>query len=219
MLDNEYVDAIFALKPSAEQVAEAEKLGVKYVFTPIARDAFVFFVNAQNPVRGLTSDQLRAIYSGRVTTWEELGVPLRAPLQAFQRNKNSGSQTTMERFMGDVPLATPPQDDVIDAMGGIIRDVADYRNHLGAIGYTFRYYALELVRDKRIRLLEVDGVAPTPDTIRSGAYPLVGDAYLVTRGSPTGEVARLAAYLVSPDGRALVEEIGYIAPESPQGEQ
>ena len=38
--------------------------------------------------------------------------------------------------MGDVPLATPPQDDVIDAMGGIIRDVADYRNHLGAIGYT-----------------------------------------------------------------------------------
>ena len=214
MLDNEYVDAIFALKPSAEQVAEAEKLGVKYVFTPIARDAFVFFVNAQNPVRGLTSDQLRAIYSGRVTTWEELGVPLRAPLQAFQRNKNSGSQTTMERFMGDVPLATPPQDDVIDAMGGIIRDVADYRNHLGAIGYTFRYYALELVRDKRIRLLEVDGVAPTPDAIRSGAYPLVGDAYLITRGKPTGEVARLAAYLASPDGRALVEEIGYIAPEA-----
>lgn len=205
-------DAIFALKPSAEQAAEAEKAGVQYEFTPVGRDAFVFFTNAQNPVEGLTTDQLRGIYSGRVRTWKELGVPLDKALRAFQRNKNSGSQTTMERFMGDVPLSKATEKDVIASMGAIIGVVADYRNYPGAIGYTFRYYATEMLRAGNIKLLAVDGVAPTVENIRNGTYPFVEESYLVTRGSPTGDVARLAAFLTSPIGRKMVEDIGYVAP-------
>ena len=101
-------------------------------------------------------------------------------------------------------------------MGDIFRDVADYRNRRGAIGFSFRYYATELVAAGKIRLLSLDGIPPTPENIASGHYPFVTESYLVTTAAPRSpDVRRLAAFLASPSGRALVEAVGYIAPAAP----
>ena len=205
-------DAVFGLAPSDEQVAEAAEHGISFDSTPVARDAFVFFVHADNPATNLTSQQVRDIYSGKAKTWRDAGVAFDVPLLPFQRNKNSGSQTTLERIMGDTPIMPPLEEDRLGGMGDIFRDVADYRNRRGAIGFSFRYYATELVNAGKIRLLSLDGVAPTVENIRSGAYPFVADSYLVTQGERTADVQRLADFLVSPAGRALVEAVGYVAP-------
>ena len=207
-----HADAVFGLEPSEEQKAEAARRGVELRMQPVARDAFVFFVHADNPARGLTTEQVRTIYSGKATTWREAGVEWDARLMPFQRNKNSGSQTTLERIMGDVPIMPPLEEDRLGGMGDIFRDVADYRNRRGAIGFSFRYYATELVEAGKIRLLALDGVEPTVENIRSGRYPFVAESYLVTAGEPEGDTARLAAFLGAPEGRALVEAVGYVAP-------
>ncbi|MBR4188465.1 MAG: substrate-binding domain-containing protein [Kiritimatiellae bacterium] len=205
-------DAVFGLAPSPEQEGKAAERGVAFVRTAVARDAFVFFVNAANPATNLTSGQIRDIYSGRATAWRDLGIDFGAPLVAYQRNRNSGSQTMLERIMGDVPPAAAPKERRSDGMGGIFSAVADYRNQPGAIGFSFRYYATELVAAGETRLLSIDGVAPTPDNIRSGRYPFIADAYLVTAGERSPDTRRLAEFLVSPEGRALVEAVGYVAP-------
>ncbi|MBQ9343695.1 MAG: substrate-binding domain-containing protein [Kiritimatiellae bacterium] len=208
-----HCDAVFGLAPSDDQVADAAAHGVAFDLTPVARDAFVFFVHADNPCTNLTTSQVRDIYSGRATTWRSVGVPFDAPLLPFQRNKNSGSQTTLERIMGDVPIMPPLEEDRLGGMGDIFRDVADYRNRRGALGFSFRYYATELVAAGKIRLLSLDGVPPTPENIASGRYPFVTDSYLVTTTAPrTPDVQRLAAFLTSPTGRALVSALGYIPP-------
>lgn len=62
-------DIIFVAGASKEQKAYAEEKGVELVFTPIGREGFVFLVNAKNPVEGLTSDEIRAIYAGEITNW------------------------------------------------------------------------------------------------------------------------------------------------------
>jgi len=211
-------DAVFGLAPSEEQVAAAATNGVAFDLTPVARDAFVFFVHADNPATNLTSQQVRDIYSGKAKTWRDAGVAFDAPLLPFQRNKNSGSQTTLERIMGDTPIMPPMEEDRLGGMGDIFRDVADYRNRRGAIGFSFRYYATELVNAGKIRLLSLDGVAPTVENIRSGAYPFVTESYLITAGERTGDVRRLAAFLTSPEGCALVEAVGYVAPDAPAAE-
>ena len=100
-------DLIFALAPSAKQQAEAEAADVTYELTPFCQDAFVFFVNAKNPIDSLTTEQLRGIYSGEITDWQELGAPKSAKIVAFQRNEGSGSQTTLQKFMGDRPIMPP----------------------------------------------------------------------------------------------------------------
>ena len=205
-------DAVFGLEPSDGQKAAFVSRGADLRLQPVARDAFVFFVHADNPARNLTTDQVRAIYSGQATTWREAGVDWDAPLMPFQRNKNSGSQTTLERIMGDIPIMPPMEEDRLGGMGDIFRDVADYRNRRGAIGFSFRYYATELVAAGKIRLLALDGVEPTVENIRNGRYPFIADSYLVTAGAPEGDTSRLAAFLSSPEGRALVEAVGYVAP-------
>ena len=95
-------------------------------------------------------------------------------------------------------------------MGEVMHDVATYRNTAGAIGYTFRWYATVMNANPAIKLLTIDGVAPTADNIRNGTYPLTSNFYVVTAGPPTGATAQLVDWLRGPEGQALIEQVGYV---------
>jgi len=202
------VDLIFAAEPSEEQVADAKRNGVELKLTPIGREAFVFFVNASNPVQGLTTEQIQGIYSGKITKWREVGGS-NDRIRAFQRPEGSGSQTALRKLMAGKPLITPPQEDVVNGMGGIIAETAQYRNHRNALGYSFLFFATEMVRNGNIRLLTIDGVAPTRENIANGTYPLSAEFYAVTRNTDHPNVERFIEWILSPQGQSLVEKTGY----------
>ncbi|WP_068787199.1 substrate-binding domain-containing protein [Paenibacillus phocaensis] len=206
-------DIIFVAAPSEGQKAAARKQGKELKFTPIGREAFVFFVNASNPVTGLTTEQIRSIYSGEITRWSEVGGG-NERIRAFQRPEDSGSQTMLERVMDGLGLAEPPKEDVATGMGGIISRTADYRNYKNALGYSFLFYATEMVRNGNIRLLDIDGVKPERSTIASGEYPFAAEFYAVTAGSDNPNVEQLIEWILSPQGQYLVEQTGY-TPISP----
>ena len=126
------VDIFFGAEPSAEQKKLASDAGKELVYTPIGKEAFVFFVSEDNPVDGLTSEQIRNIYSGNITNWKKLG-GRNLPILAFQRPQNSGSQTKMEKFMGDAKLKEPLKVEFEYSMVGVISAVADYQNKETAI--------------------------------------------------------------------------------------
>ena len=151
---------------------------------------------------------MRGIYSGAITNWNQLGGSNRK-IEAFQRNANSGSQSALIRFMGNTPLITPPQDQIVDFMDGIIYRAADYQNHDNAIGFSFRYYAQDMIADKGIKLLSIDGIAPTVDNIRSGAYPLTSNFYAVTTQHSNANSQKLIDWILSPEGQPLIEQTGY----------
>lgn len=67
--------------------------------------------------------------------------------------------------------------------GGVISEVTEYKNYRNAIGYTFRYYSTEMVKNDDIRLLEVDGVFPDKESIRSGEYPITAEYLAATAGT------------------------------------
>lgn len=229
-INHNLVDIIFGLMPSEAQLAEARRWKVRYKLTPVARDAFVFFVHKDNPAENLTIEQIRGIYSGRITTWRELGVPLDDKLLPFQRNKNSGSQTALERLMAGENIIEPISEDRVGGMGGIIQDVADYRNKLGALGFSFRYYSTDMMRTGKIKLLAINGVKPTTANIASGEYPIVSEAYGITalyygeqfhgkvdaktRAQRKQNADKLLRFLTSDTGRKLVEDTGYVAPKN-----
>lgn len=208
-LINGKVDMIFVAGPSDRQLKMAEEKGLKLHLTPIGKEAFVFFINAKNDIEGLSLEQIRKIYSGEITNWSEVGGADDA-IRAFQRPADSGSQTALQRLMGETPLMEAPSEDIATGMGGIIHEVSQYKNYKNAIGYTFRYYSNEMVKNDEIKLLEVDGIAPTVDMIRNEAYPITSELYIVTAGEPTGNVKALIDWVVSDEGQALVEKAGYV---------
>ena len=216
------VDVIFVAQPSESQRRAAEQAGLKLHLTPIGREAFVFFVNSANPVTGLTFDQVAGIYAGEITNWKDVG-GRNAAIRAYQRPEGSGSQTGLQMVMrmAGKPIMAPRMEDVAGSMGGIISRVATYRNHETAIGYTYRFYANEMVANDQIRLLSLNGVAPTRETIRDGSYPIASQFYAVTCspiGSPAPQEtnAALGAFLdwcQGPQGQWLVEAVGYVSAE------
>ena len=203
------VDIIFVSGPSAQQETWAKECGVELVYTPIGKEAFVFFVNAQNPLTDITVDEIKGIYSGQITQWSELGVPDLGKIRAFQRPENSGSQTRLQKLMGETPLMDPPTSDVVSGMGGIIKETADYKNHKNAIGYSFRFYSTEMVQNQQIRHLSVDGVAPTPENIENNTYPLGGTFYAVTRSDADENTKKLLEWVTGPQGQAIIKKVGY----------
>ena len=93
-LINDEVDLIVVTEPSEEELELAKQKGVELEVIPVVKEGFVFYVNSQNPVDSLTTEQIQKIYTGEITNWKEVGGQ-DEEIKAFQRPVNSGSQTGM----------------------------------------------------------------------------------------------------------------------------
>jgi len=209
LLAEKKTDIFFGAYPSQEQINYAEYCKTSFVYTPIGMEAFVFFVHKDNPVDNLTTEQIKAIYSGEITNWSQLGGK-NQPIAAYQRNEGSGSQSMLIRFMDDTPIMEPPTEMVNTFMDGIIEQVADYRSKGGSIGFSFRYYMEGIIKNPDVKLLSIDGIAPTPENIRNGTYPITTYLYAVTyEGNDNENVARLLQWVLSDEGQHIIAETGY----------
>lgn len=203
-------DIFLGAYPSKEQREYASECGTEFEYTQIGSEAFVFFVHKDNPISSLTADQIRRIYSGEITNWSEVGGN-DEKIVAFQRNEGSGSQSMMLRFMGDVPLMEPNMQTVVGFMGGIIEEVADYKNESSSIGFSFRYYVEGIICHPDIKMIAVDGVAPTVANIKNSSYPIIAPVYAVTyKGNTNQNVKLLLEWILSDEGQYIIEQTGYV---------
>lgn len=205
------VDIIIATEPSDEELALAEANGVTLVKKPVCYDAFVFITHADNPVESLSVDQIRAIYAGEITSWKELGGK-DIEIIPYQRGKNSGSQTAMENLvMRGEPITAALDNYIVGEMEGLVRRVGDYENGDASIGYTYLYYLDALYHDDNVKVLAIDGVSPTPDTMRSGAYPFSTSYYGVIRAGEEQQAGGLFLdWMLSPEGQQCIAQAGYV---------
>lgn len=211
-------DLIFAAAPSQEQLDLAQRRGMALHLTPIGREAFVFFVNSENPVEGLSLEQVRGIYSGALTNWSQVGGENQS-IRPFQRMENSGSQSALLRLMEGLPLIEPEKEDRVADMGGIISQVADYRNYANAIGFSFRFYSTRWCKTGTSACWPWTGSSPPRRPSGTGATPSPipsTPSPPPPRGSPPPRRPRrpwalFLNWILSPEGQDLVEESGYVS--------
>lgn len=204
------VDLILSVPISEEQQALADEAGVTLVMEPIAREGFVFAVNAENPVDELTSEQLRKIYSGEITNWSQVG-GRDEKIIPYQRNQDSGSQNYMTEFMGDTPLAEPPSEYVKGGMAGIMDAIAVYDNSAGAIGYSVYSYAAQMYANaNKVKFIAVDGVAPSKATMADESYPLLSCTYAIYTDRSPEKAKKFVELASSDEGQTYVLESGYL---------
>ncbi|MGI6203533.1 MAG: PstS family phosphate ABC transporter substrate-binding protein [Eubacteriales bacterium] len=210
-------DFIYCHLLSEAQYHAAEFYGVKVEQIPIAREGFVFIVGRDNPVDSLTVEQIKGIYSGKITNWKEVGGD-DMPIIAYQRNVDSGSQNYMTAFMGDTPLMDAPTELRPGNMNTIVDAVASYKPDGGSIGYSvYSYVGGMYDAGGRVKILKVNGVRPSYETIADGSYPCTGYNYVVFRADePDGSPARnLAEWILTAEGQAAIASTGYFAPLEP----
>lgn len=205
-------DIIFVTQPSPEEIELARQMGIELEVVPICLEGFVFVANEKNPVNDLTAQQVRDIYQGNITNWKDVGGE-DAPIIAYQREANSGSQTIMEgTVMKDLKMLEPPKEVLVYGMGELIDRVADYSNAENALGYSVYYYATRMYQNRAIKLLSIDGSFPEKQTIRDGSYPFTVSYYAVLRSDePAGSNARrLLDWVLGEEGQKIVDRSGFV---------
>ncbi|NLB91749.1 MAG: solute-binding protein [Clostridiales bacterium] len=209
MSQNHPVDLMIGTPPSEDELALAKEQGVTLVKEPVCLDAFVFIVHKDNPVEKLTVEQVQKIYSGEIDSWAELGGE-DLPIQAFQRERNSGSQTAMEEFVMKGVALKPEESFVVTTMGGLVEAIGTYQNNSQSIGYTYKYYIDTLYQNDDIKTIAVEGVPPTAQNLRNGSYPFITPYYGVIRqGEEEGTGGLFLTWMLSREGQKCIAQAGY----------
>jgi phosphate transport system substrate-binding protein len=205
-----------ARKMSDDEKTYAQNAGVELIETPVARDALAFLVHRENNVLSLTQQQVRDIYLGRITNWNELGGRDEV-IKPFIRNANSGSQEMMKEIVmnhaGMPDWEAGYTDEAIMTMAQVYTEIA---NHPNAICFTPHYYKEYIIRDalgsEHTKSLGVDGVYPDGASISDETYPFVADVYVSIRSDlDHGTTAyKLYEWLQTQAGREVVAESGYV---------
>ena len=187
-------DILFCASPSAEQVTYAEEKGVELVYVPVGLEAFVFFVNENNPVEDLSVDQIRKIYTGEYTNWSDVGGVNRV-INPVTRLEGSGSQSAMNAFMGEYEIARKSPFSIAGA----------------SIGFSFRYYMDGIVGNDQVKMLSLNGVYPSAENIQNGTYPVIAKFYAIYRADNKNEnIPVLIDWILSEEGQELINESGYV---------
>lgn len=209
VIEGEADVAVTARGLSPDELALAREKGVEIRAVPVALDAFVFLVYKENPVKNLTVEQIRSIYTGKITDWKEVGGP-ESQINAYQRDRNSGSQETMEQLVmeGAEMVAHRPAGLAISMVGPFNAIRHDRRG----LGYTFRYYDTYMAHMPEVEMIAVSGVAPTPENIANRTYPFVTDVVFAWRADMPDDApgAKLREWFLSDAGQAVVAESGYV---------
>ena len=188
----------------------AQEARVEFNMYPIGYEAFVFIVNQKNPIDSLDLQQIKDIYTGKITNWKELGGKDQ-DIRPFQRDTNSGSQTAFIKVMGKDVELLPPETHQVSGMDGLVDVVSDYQNHSNAIGYSFRYYIESMKRNQNIKILKLNGIEATRENIRNKKYPITDNFYAITiKGRETENTRKLINWIISAQGQELIEKVGYV---------
>ena len=220
-LINGEVDMLFAsVYPASDILELAKEKGVELELIPIAYDAMIFFTNAENPIKGLTKEQISDIYvNNAYENWNQLGGN-DALLYPYCRNNDSGSHAQMERhFLNGNEIHEKIQSETTSVtMANVLTDVmnskTDEPDGFG-LGYSIYYYFnnMDLFYNTKtqLKLLEIDGVYPTDETIADGSYPLSNNSYIVIRADEeeNSPARKMAEFMLTEKGQECVKEAGY----------
>jgi len=180
---------------------EEKKLGLSAAV--IGYDTIAVFVHAKNPVRNLSLQELKGIFTGKITSWQKVGgnpASIAATTEIHLRER-----ATVEMFReavmdgahyGDFRQIDLPRDQLLQLAG----------NPNGICTASIGLVA-SLPADvrKNIKAVSVNGIEPTERNVRSGAYPISRPLLLVTKGNPKGETGEFIRFLLSPVGQRLVD--------------
>ncbi|OGV66365.1 MAG: phosphate-binding protein [Lentisphaerae bacterium RIFOXYC12_FULL_60_16] len=185
----------------AKEKKAAEGAGILPVEHIVAMDGIAVIVHPSNPVADLTVDKLRAIYTGTVKNWKELGGP-DADIVVISRDTNSGTYETFETLvMKKEKMAGKTE--YVGSNGASRQRVTTTPAAIAYVGLAFT---------EGVKAITVDQVVANHETVLNGKYVLARPLYMYTNGrvSDTTHVGRFLNLYRTAEGRRMIEDVGYV---------
>ena len=182
---------------------QAVEKGIMPVAHTVAMDGVCVAVHPSNPVRALTSGQVRQVYEGKITNWKDLGGPDRK-IVVISRDTSSGTYETFHGLIMGKNAKLFAGVEYVTSNPHMRKRVASTDGAIGYVGLGFV--------DSTVRALEIDGVMPNRATITSGKYPVSRPLFMFTAGFPKlGSVVHaFVTFHLSERGQEIVEAKGFV---------
>ena len=170
---------------------------------PIAYDGMSVIINNENPVQNLTMEQIREIYTGKITNWKEVGGE-DTPIVLVSREDGSGTRDAFQEIVGFNSEEISPQAQISDGSGSIKTMVAGNKNAIGYISFSYV--------DDSVHAVSIDGVNPTAENVQNKKYKLSRPFLLVYKEENLNENSKeFIDFIMSKEGQEIVEEDGLIS--------
>ncbi len=175
--------------------------GAGLVATVVARDGIAVIMHPSNPVSDLTVEQVRDIYSGKITNWKDVGGADKG-ITVITREEGSGTRGAFEELvMGkDHPIAASS---IVQGQTGGVRTMVT--GDEAAIGYI----SIGQLTPK-VKAVKLGGVEATEANVANGSYAVKRPFLFITKGEPTGAAKAFIDYVLSPEGQELARKEGLV---------
>lgn len=181
---------------SSRELKDEEKSAVQG--TTVAYDGIALLVNPENPVKNISLEDVKKIYTGEITNWKEVGGD-DAQIVVVSREEGSGTRDAFQEIVGYESEELLKDATISDGSGAVKTTVAGNKN---AIGFaSFEYI------DSTVSALNINDVEPTADNVKAGNYKLSRPFILVTKEDALSENGKkLIEFVLSAEGQQIVEE-------------
>lgn len=187
-----------------ERAAFRAKHGRDLVEVKVALDAIGVYVHADNPMQAISLDEVRDIYTGRITDWADVG-GARGKIILYSRENNSGTyEYFKEQALRNGDFA--PRTQTLSGNSAVINAISHDRNGIGYGGIAFAKGVKALaIRKER----GTTAISPDAAQVAAGAYPISRFLYWYLPDEPAGEIKQLIDWVTSDAGQALLKEVGF----------
>lgn len=167
----------------------------------VAIDGIGIIVNTENPVADLTIEQIGMIYSGKIDNWKEVGGN-DAPIVCIGREAASGTRDGFEEVTGTKDKCKYSQE--LTSTGDVVQTISGNPNAIG--------YASVASANDMVKMVSIEGVSPTTETIQNGKYKIQRNFVLVTKKeTPLSQAAQeFFDFATSPQADSLITEAGAV---------
>jgi phosphate transport system substrate-binding protein len=185
-----------------KEFVAAVEAGITPVAHVVALDGLPIIVHPSNPINDLTVDQIHDIYVGKITNWKQLGGP-NMDIIMISRDTNSGTYETFNKLVMHKDEIVG-NCEYVGSNGAVRQRVQSTPAAIGYAGIGFL--------DDTIKALKVNGIMPSPETVKTGVYPIARPLFMFTNGMPKmgTELYKFINMYLTEDGQELIDEIGFI---------
>ena len=187
----------------AEKKQLAEKAGAPPVEIPVAKDGLSVYVHESNPMTEISMENLKAIFTGKVASWKDVGGP-DAKIIPYSRENSSGTYVFFKEHVLENADFSPRAQN----MPGTAAVVNAVSKEKFSIGYGGAAYS-KGIKVLKIKKGTAPAIAPSDATIKDGSYPLSRPLFFYTRAKPTPEIRSFTDWVLTPEGQAIVVKVGY----------
>jgi phosphate transport system substrate-binding protein len=168
--------------------------------TTICYDGISIVVSPKNPIRNITAEQIRGIYSGRIRNWKELGW-IDREIDAVTREEGSGTRAAFEELL--MKKENISDRIMVQDSNGSVKEI------VATDPYGIGYISLGML-DQRVKALSVDGTVPLVENIKKRTYHVVRPFLYLTLGEPSRPARMFIEFILSRDGQAILRKEGLV---------